>query len=188
MTRTYWTGLTGFAAGVVLLTLGVIAFYYLKPEPEVVGTTTEAKQAPELKKAETLPMHIELIKVFKPEVKAKLKNKLPQSVVNDPGKRVVASSKVGGDDKPHTVTTLLDQSTGQFTTYDHIEPLPWLAVKTYTHIGAYYGLKNGEQAVRIQAQQEMLQIKTLHIEAVASIDIGAGKPDSFIGVGGRFSF
>ena len=61
-------------------------------------------------------------------------------------------------------------------------------MNTYTHIAAYYGLKNTQQAIRIQVQQEVLQVKTLRIEAIASVDIGAGKPDSFIGVGGRFSF
>lgn len=171
----------------VALAVGAILLYLRSlPVPEGVGTTTEARQASELREELTIPLDVEFVKVFEPEVKTRLK--LPKTVIDDPDKHVVSSSKIKADEHPHTVTTVLDKSTGELTTYDRKDPLPWLAVTNRTHIGAYYGLKNGQEAVRIQAQQELLQIKSLRIEAVASVDIGSGKPDTFIGIGGRVSF
>ena len=95
----------------------------------------------------------------------------------------MASSKVKADDHPHTITTTLDQTTGEFTSYDRTDPLPWVAVDTRTEIGMYYGLKNGEQAVRLEGRQALLQVKALHVGAVASVDVMRGEVDSFVGVG-----
>ena len=78
---------------------------------------------------------------------------------------------------------MIDANTGETTTLDRVEPLPWLAVSTKTEIGAFYGVKNGAPAFRIQAQQELLRVKALHLGAVASADVARGDIDTFVGAG-----
>jgi hypothetical protein len=162
------------------------AAVYFRPRPVPPGVTVEATPAPELKREETVPVIIDFIKAYKPATKKKLA--LPQAVQRDADKHVVASTRTPDDERAHTVTTVIDSSTGEFTSYDRVEPLPWLRPNTTTHIGAYYGFKNGSPAVRVQLQQELLRLKALRVEGTASVDVGTGKPDTFVGVGGRFSF
>lgn len=168
-----------------LILMGTIVYdnFY---NPYTPSTTVDARIAPEVIKEATQPLEVKSIQVYKPDVKTKLK--LPQEVVANPKKHVVAATKVKADDRAHTITTTVDQSDGKFTTYDRVDPLPWIGTTNRTHIGMYYGFKDTGQVVRIQVQQELIQLKALHVEAVASVDTGYGKPDAFIGIGGRLSF
>jgi len=170
-------------AVLLLLILAYAAYQNRVPEP---STTVDGRMAPEVRKEVTQPLIVETVEVYKPVVKTKLK--LPKVIIEDDNKHVVAATKIKADERPRTITTVVDQTTGYFSTYERTDPLPWLSVNTRTHIGAYYGLKNLEQVVRVQVNQELLQTKALHIEAVISVDLGAGKPDTFIGIGGRVSF
>jgi hypothetical protein len=174
-------------AAMLLLASALALVYVYYPDSAPPGVTVDATPAREVAKEETVPLIVSFpLQAYKPAVKAKLK--LPAAVVANPDAHVVASSKVKADDRPHTITTVLNSETGKFDTYDRTDPLPWLAPNTTTHISAYYGLKNSEQVIRLQVQQEFVRVKALRIEATASVDLGHGKPDPFIGIGGRFSF
>ena len=180
-----WNTSTAVALGVVVMTAAVVLFP--RPPPAPPGIHVPATPAPELKREETVPVQVAApVQAYKPPVKKKLK--LPPAVQADAAQHVVASTRTPNDERQHTVTTVLDSSTGEFTSYDRAEPLPWVAVNTTTHLAAYYGLKNSEQTLRLQAQQELLRIKALRIEAAASADITRGDVDTFIGVGARLSF
>lgn len=183
-----WIKNFSFSAYIGLLAFCVIClvFFLTKPKDSNVGIYVPAIQSTELTDVGTVPVTVEFIKVFAPEAKQKLS--LSKEVQQNKSKHVVSSTKVKGDENPHTITTLVDSSTGEFTTYDRKDPPPWVAVNTTTHIAAYYGIKNTTPIVRLQAQQELLRLKALKLEGNASIDMGAGKPDTFIGIGGRFSF
>lgn len=179
MTRAYWAALAGFAAGVVLLVLAASVYFAFKPAPAPPGVHMPATPAPEVAKETTIPVHVAApVQVYKPVVKKKLN--LPAHVQADTEQHVVASSKTANDERQHTITTTLDTTTGQFTSYDRAEPLPWIAVNTKTQVGLFYGLKDGEPVARLQAQQEFLQVKALHFGAVGSVDsdgsyfVGAG--------------
>lgn len=177
------------AAFVVLIVvaLGVWAYLHFKPEPAPVGVHLEAKTAPEIRREEKIELVSEApLKVYKSSAKKKLK--LPEPIQADAKRHVVASSKIETDDHPHTVTTVLDTQTGEFTSYDRKDPLPWLAVRTTSHIGAYYGLKNGVPTLRIQGQQELLRVKAVRLEAIGTADFGDGKPDTYIGIGARVAW
>ena len=175
-----WIGI-----GSLVLAIVVGVAYFSSPQ-ESPQSTVEALPAPELKKVPKVDISVDTIKVF--DFTAKTKLKLPASVVNSKSKHVVASSKVKPSERPHTITTVIDTNTGDFTTYERADPIPWVSRNTTTHVGAYYGLKDGDQIIRVQLTQELLQLKRLHLEAVASTDFGAGKTDTFIGIGGRLSF
>jgi len=163
-----------------LVAFGVAAYLDSKHQPMPAGVHVDATPAPEVGKVGKDRIDCVPVVVYKPAAKDTLK--LPPSA-SEPEKRVVAATRTPADERPHTVTTLLDTSTGKFTSYDRAEPLPWLAPNTKTDVGAFFGYRNGEQAVRIEARQEVLQIKALHLGAVASADIGAGDTDTFVGIG-----
>lgn len=166
----------------VVIAIGTGTYFYFKPEPAPTNVHLPAKPASQVSRETTVPVVIEKpVKVYRPDVKRKLK--LPDAVQADPAQHVVASSRTVPDERPHTITTVLDTSTGEFTTLDRAEPLPWIAVSTKTEVGAFYGIKNGEPAFRVQAQQELLRIKALHVGAVASADMVRGDVETYVGVG-----
>lgn len=170
-----------------VMALAVALYFFFAPEPAPTGVQRVAEPAVEVAGEKRLPLPAAApLQVYEPPVKKKLN--LPQSVQLDAGKHVVATAKTPADDRPHTVTTVLDVGAGEFTTYDRADPLPWIAVKTTTHVAAYYGLKRGEPTVRVQGQQEILRFKALRVEAIAAVDIGAGAPDAFVGIGARASW
>lgn len=178
----YWLG------GSALISLGCVAAivygisWYFKPADIPPGVTVEATPAPEIRKVEKIEIKPVAVKVYKPKAKADLK--LPKTVTDDPYQHVIASSLTANDERQHTVTTVIDEQTGEATTFDRVEPLPWLSVNTKTMIGAYAGLKNGEQAIRVMAQQELIQIKALHVGAVVSADMTRSLgTDTFVGIG-----
>lgn len=157
----------------------VLLYFTFKPDPAPPGIHLPATPAPELKREETIPVLVaEPIQVYKPAVKAKLK--LPPAVQADARQHVVASTRTPNDERRHTVTTVLDTGTGRFATYDRAEALPWLAVSTKTEVGLFYGLRGGDQIIRLQGQQELLQVKAVRVGAIATLDSDG---ETFVGVG-----
>lgn len=166
--------------GLIALTLAL--YFRFKPEPAPVNVHMPAKPAPQVARETKVPVAAKApLNVYPETVKRKLK--LPDAVQANPAQHVVASSRTAADERQHTITTVLDTSTGEFTTLDRAEPLPWIAVSTKTEVGAFYGVKNGVPAFRVQAQQELLRVKALHVGAVASADVVRGDVDTYIGVG-----
>ena len=174
-----------------VLSIGAMVFasWYVyglfhQPEPAPQQVAVVAAPAPEVKREEKAPVAVKsgTVRAYKPAIKTKLK--LPDSVQADAAQVVVSSSRVNADERPLTVTAVTNTNTGETTQYVKAEPLPWLAVNTKTMIGAYAGLKGGEQAIRVMAHQELLQIKALHVGAVASADMTRSLgTDTFVGLG-----
>lgn len=175
--RRYWPHVLAVVLGVAMAVL-YVAF---KPEPMPPGIQLPATPAPELKREETVPVATDSVRVYKPAVKAKLK--LPAHVQADAQQHVVASTRTPNDDRPHTVTTTLNTATGEFTSYDRAEPLPWLTVSTRQHFGAYVGALNGEQAIAVTARQEVLRVKGLKVEGIAFGAMSQTERMAFVGVG-----
>lgn len=172
-----------------LLALGVVAWSYLHShsEPPTAppnAVAVEAKPAPQLDHVGQIAIAPPKVKVFKPAAKAKLR--LPEAVITDNAKHVIAAAVVRADDHQQTVTTVLDASTGESKTYVKEEPLPWLALDTHGEAGIYGGLKNGMAAARLEVRQGLFQVKAVHVGAIASLDqplSGPIKADSFVGIG-----
>lgn len=171
---------------IIALALGAALAYgiawYVRPVSIPAGITVPAIPAAEVKDEPKVDVVVKSpIKAYKPGVKGSLK--LPDSVVSDEAKHVVASSRTAADERPHTITTVVDSATGEVTTHDRTDPLPWVAVNTKSEIGVFYGLKNGEQALRIEGRQELLQIKALHAGVIGTVDATRQGVDGFIGAG-----
>ena len=175
------TRLELYTVALIVASAALAAWVYFKPQPMPPGVHVEASPAKFVRDVEKTPVVIERAIVYKPEAKRELK--LPETIKADDKKHVVASTTTPNDERQHTVTTIVDSGTGEFTTYDRVEPLPWIGVTTKSEVGAYLGLKNGEPAVRIAGRQEVLQIKSVRIGAVASVDITQSDVDSFVGIG-----
>lgn len=165
---------------VAVAAAGVLGFS-LRPQPAPTGIYVEAPPAPPVAKIEREPVKVDAVQAYKPAAKKKLK--LPAAVQTDPAQRVVAATRTPDDERAHTVTTVLDTATGEFTSYDRAEPEPWLAVDTKSEVGVFYGYKDGQPAIRVDGRQTLLQVKQLRIGAVATADATPGKIDTFIGVG-----
>ena len=169
---------------VVVLVLAAVSFgawIYFKPAPMPVGVQVETAPSKFVKGVGKDQVASAPLAVYKPVAKEKLA--LPETVKADSNKHVAAATTTPNDERQHTITTIVDSQTGEFTTYDRVEPLPWIGVTTKSEVGAYLGLKNGQPAVRIAGRQEVLQIKSVRIGAVASVDITQSGVDSFVGIG-----
>lgn len=167
----------------VTLIIALVAILYVNffQEPAPVGIHVEAAPAPQVAKVPMVAVPAKEVQAYAPAAKKKLK--LPARIQQDEKQHVVASTRTPADERPHTVTTVLDARSGEFHTYDRADTQPWLAANTRSQVGVLYGYKNGEPAIRIEGQQELLQIKAVHLGAVASADATAGNLDTFIGVG-----
>lgn len=165
----------------VLVAFGVFA-WIIWPAPAPVLPMVPAAPAPVLKAVEMVSIAPPAVKVYAPKAKTKLK--LSATVQADPAQHVIAASQVRADERPHTVITLLDERTGEATTYDRADPLPWLAPETRGELGISYGLRgDGNAGVpigRLSLRQNLLQIKALRLGAQANIDQDG---EWFVGLG-----
>lgn len=156
-------------------------WWHFRPRPAPVSMPVIAKVSSAVsgvvRQTVTMP-----VKVYRPEAKKKLR--LPQAVQNDASQHVAASSTVKPDDHPHTVSTVIDDKTGEVTTYDVREALPWLAVDTHGEAGMGYGMKftpgkGFGPVARIVARQNLLDIKAATVSLQGTLD---GDGATFAGV------
>lgn len=178
---------------IVLLCIAAVVWLVFgrQPAPQSEGVTVESTPAPVLINTPLIDLALSSpVKVYSGGATTKQQLKLPATVVKDDSKQVISGTRIDAkDDHPKTVTTVIDADTGESTTYVTTEPLPWLAMDTRGGVGLYAGLKNGQQVARLQLRQDVLQIKNVHVGAIASIDqpiTGAGQQDYFIGVGAEY--
>lgn len=144
------------------------------------GQVVIATPSKEVAKQEVVNIPIKSVDVYKSGKTIKKKLNLPQPVVDDTKAEVLASSKIPSGERAHTVSTVINTDTGKSETYVRTDPLPWLAYENRGEIGLYYGIKSGERVTRLQARQDFIQAKTLHVGVVGSID---SDRQSFVGVG-----
>lgn len=159
----------------------IVFFKFFREADHPVGVHVEATPAREVSRVPRVAVQVKEVQAYAPAAKKKLK--LPQEVQGNPDRHVVAATRTQADERPHTVITVLDAKTGTFTTYDPADPLPWVAVNATSEAGVFYGYRNGAPALRVEARQELLQVKSLHLGAIASADASAGNVDGFVGIG-----
>jgi hypothetical protein len=179
-------------ANIVFAAVGTLAIvaagwlYWAAHKPvEKAGEVAIAKPAPEVASAPRIDKPLKSVKVYKGGSTIKDKLNLPPAVVADQKTEVIASSKIEAGERPRTVTTVINTETGASETYVRTDPRPWLAFERRGEIGAYYGIKAGEPTIRIQARQDFVQVKALHIGVIGSVDrtMATGHTDYFVGVG-----
>lgn len=165
-----------------LLAVGaaVVWTFWPKPTPEV-GKSVPLPPAKEVKGVERIIERVEYIKVYPDAIKAKVK--LPEPILKDSSVKLISTGKLDAEERPYTLSAVLNTGTGEAEVYARPDPLPWVSVSKKRHFSGYMGVMNGEQAVAITARQEVLRIKELKIEGVAIMAASNDDRYSFIGVG-----
>ena len=141
---------------------------YLKYRPSLDSVL--AKPAAELAKEKPTLLTCKPVLVYRDKVETKLG--LPTIVTGDPNKHVTASTKVPGDEYPHTVTSVYDQNTGATDMFVRKDKLPWLATNNRYEIGFSWlplTSNGGEAITKIDGRAEVLQIKRLRFAATGEI-------------------
>jgi hypothetical protein len=155
---------------------GIYSAYTRTPAPAQLTT-----QSPKVSQLETKAITPKQVVVI--ETKAKAKLNLPKPVQADTKQHVVSASKVDYSLVPKTVTTVFDEDTGQFTTYQQDEQRPWVSTRDSGYATLAYGFKGSERIARLSAHQSLLQIKAVSLGATGHLDSDG---DHFIGLGATY--
>ena len=158
-----------------------------KHTPKVAETNAVVAETAPIVKDEPL-VQVEVkkpVKVYKNSQKIKAKEKLPKVVVNDNNSKVISSITIPqNNDNPKTVTTVLDVTTGVTTNFVKEESKSWFSVDKRGDIGLYTGVKNGSATLRLQANEDLFDVKQFKVRATANIDESTtAKTDYFLGIG-----
>ena len=112
--------------------------------------------------------------VYKDRAKDKLG--LPTAVVADTEQRVLGATQVKPNERPTTVSAVLNIVNGETAFYQRLDPLPWLAFNRRATLGVAYGFKNDHDgaAIRVYGKLELLKIKALKAGLMGDVDNARG--------------
>jgi hypothetical protein len=177
-----------WVAGIGVLALigaaGVSGYRFLTKPPVDTTVAVEAPVAPTIAKVKKRIIKPKQVVVYAPEAKAKLK--LPPAVLANTEAQVIGATTVAPSERRVTVTSVLDATTGETTTYTKPEPYPLLAVESRGEARFSYGYKLTRDSPvptpvgRLSLTQDFVQIKALHIGVTAALDTDRS---AFIGLG-----
>jgi len=153
-----------FVPLLLVLAAGYVLWHF-NSTPAQVGEQAEAQAAPQVKDVPKTEIVVPKVKVYAPKAKANLR--LPDPLKNDRDIHVVESTRVSTDSHPHTITTLIDANTGETTTLDRREPLPWLTLKKTGAVGLSYDAINGIRT--LYGRQDIVQAKAFYLSGMAAL-------------------
>lgn len=159
-----------------------------------VGASTLLAGAGEVKRESTVDAAMKKPpQVFKNREKVMEKLDLPPEVIADVNKEVTAASAIPpeGFARGHTVTGVIDKTSGEVTIYDRPDALPWIRFRQDGFVWAGAGLLNGENAARVLVMQHLVSVKSLTVSGMASADQPMGSSsiannhglNTFVGLG-----
>ncbi len=166
---------------VVLATLYVLWCWY-RPAPAIsTAVFAPAKISKQVGEVPMVAVPVASIQVI-PKAVAKKKLRLPQMVVDDPGKEVVSAIDIPPTRGGATSITLIDTRTGRTETLVRETPRPFLALEVATEVGMRYGLSTaGGQRIDLYARRDLARVGNVFIgvygeantrpEAKAMIDV-----------------
>ena len=166
-----------------LLGYGLIE-YSRKPSINA-HVATEVKEAPAVRGVETAVVPVAPVKVYGPKAKQKLK--LPADV--KPTEHVIAATQVPESSRPQTVTTVLDEKTGESRSFVKVDPYPWFAIEPRGEARLAYGYKQDGWRVRpvtrLAVQYDVVRVKAVTIGVSGTLDSDG---DAFVGIGAAIRF
>ena len=104
--------------------------------------------------------------------KAKDKLGLPTAVVAASEQRVLGATQVNPNERPTTVSAVLNTTSGETVFYQRLDPLPWFALETRRELGIAYGFKDdaGGAVARIFGKIDLVQIKMIRAGLLGNVD------------------
>ena len=108
---------------------------------------------------------------------AKDKLGLPTAVTEVPEQRVLGATQVNPNERPTTVSAVLNTTTGETSFYQRQDKSPWLDFNRRYEIGVSYlpFTKDGiDKLVELDGRIEVLQIKALRAGITGAIDTDGG--------------
>jgi len=145
------------------------SWFYFVPKVSHTGEYKPSVVSPQIVEVPKEVIHPAQVKVYPKSVKKTLN--LPQATQENDSIYVLDSSKLPADDHPQTVTTTLDEKTGEVKTEVRQDEFPWLAAEQTGYVRLSYGVKTGRGKIgRLSVSENLIQIKALHAGVDASID------------------
>ncbi len=146
----------------------LVAWTFLpRPVPEV-GKSVALPPAKEVRTVEKIIERPRIVYVYPQKTKQALD--LPQDVVADPAKKVITTGKLDAEERPYSLTAVLDTETGDSQVYAKPLPLPLIGPGKHGGVVIGYGLTNDGPAVKLYGYQELLRIKKLNAGVRAEAD------------------
>lgn len=155
------------AATAVVVSALALWTFWPRPNP-VVGVAAPLPPAKEVRSVEKIIERPKLVYVYPADVKGKLG--LPADQVVDVNKKVTATGKLDAEDRPYTLSAVLDTETGESQIFARPDPLPWIGPGRQGAVGLAYGLKNSQPTGRLYARHDLIQVKALHGGGLATLD------------------
>ena len=158
-----------FGLGIILgLLLAAGAFAYKSLNPSLPSLPSSPSK--DLAKVDKETLNCIPVIVYKDKSKDKLG--LPTAVVSAPEQRVLGATQVNPNERPTTVSAVLNTVSGETTFYQRLDPLPWFALETRRELGIAYGFKDdaGGAVARIFGKIDLVQIKMIRAGLLGNVD------------------
>jgi len=152
--------------GIIVAMLAAAWSFWPRATPKV-GMSAPLPAAREVKATPKIMWRTKYVYVYPDRAKKKL---LPKPVADDPAKKLIATGKLDAEERPYTLSTVLDTQTGESQVYARPDPLPWIAPGRHGAFGVNYGPRNGRTGAEVYAWRDLLQVKALHVGVRASVD------------------
>ena len=158
-----------FGLGIILgLLLAAGAFAYKSFKPSIPSLPSAPSK--DLAKVDKETLNCIPVIVYKDKAKDKLW--LPTAVVAASEQRVLGATQVNPNERPTTVSAVLNTVSGETTFYQRLDPLPWFALETRRELGIAYGFKDdaGGAVARIFGKVDLVQIKMIRAGLLGNVD------------------
>jgi hypothetical protein len=153
--------------GLLILGSLYLAWDNLTPDPAPVGQWIDATVSKPIAAVEKVEIKPAKLKVYAKPAKAKLK--LPDAIQQDESLYVLSSSTVKPSLRPQTVTTVVNEATGESTTITRREAYPLLAFENTNRVSLNYGVNARLDRVGwITYEKTFAQVKGWHAGITAT--------------------
>jgi hypothetical protein len=144
----------------IVIAMAYLAWLHFSAPKAPVGAIVAAKVAPQAVNIPKVVIHPKAVKVYHASAKKALP--LPQAVIDDKNVQLIEATRVESDDHPHTISTVINTETGETTTFDRREPLPWVTLRRSGALGLEHDLFRGIDTLYVR--QDFVQVKSVVIE------------------------
>lgn len=152
--------LRGWLPWALLCAICAAVYTYWPRHVQETGKFEQLPPAKEVRTVEKIVERVKFVKVYPPEVKAKLN--LAPALVKDEAQKVIATGKLEAEDRHYTLAAVMDTETGEAVIHSRPDPLPWIAPGKIRAVGIAYGIGQEGQTGKVYGYQELVRLKRIH--------------------------